>query len=166
MIQKKVCLLGAFAVGKTSLVRRFVSSLFDDRYLSTVGVKVDKKLITVGAEQLTLVIWDLAGEDGLHTVPVSYLRGAAGYLLVADGTRESTLATAGHIQRRVEEQLGPLPFLLVVNKADLGGEWEVGDAGLAALEASGWRTARTSAKTGAGVEEVFTALAGMLCGAR
>ena len=63
MLQKKICLLGAFSVGKTSLIQRFVSSLFDDKYLTTVGVKIDKKIVTVDQQEIMLMIWDLAGED-------------------------------------------------------------------------------------------------------
>ncbi|HET7777303.1 MAG TPA: EutP/PduV family microcompartment system protein, partial [Rudaea sp.] len=63
MLQKKICLLGAFGVGKTSLTQRFVSSIFSDKYLTTVGVKIDKKAVDVGATPVSLVIWDIAGED-------------------------------------------------------------------------------------------------------
>ena len=77
MLQKKICLLGAFGVGKTSLVRRYVDTIFSDAYLTTVGVKIDKKLLTVGGEQMALILWDIAGEDDIAAVRVSYLRGAA-----------------------------------------------------------------------------------------
>ena len=60
MLQKKICLLGAFGVGKTSLTRRFVSSIFSDAYLTTVGVKIDKKTLDVGTTPVSLVIWDIA----------------------------------------------------------------------------------------------------------
>ena len=94
MLQKKICLLGAFGVGKTSLVRRYVDTIFSDTYLTTVGVKIDKKVMTVGSEQMALILWDIAGEDAVSAVRVTYLRGAAGYLLVVDGTRPETLETA------------------------------------------------------------------------
>ena len=90
MIQKKVCMLGGFAVGKTSLVARFVSSLFSEKYLSTVGVKVDKKAVHVDGRDVTLMIWDIYGQDEFQTVQHSQLRGMAGYLLVIDGTRRGT----------------------------------------------------------------------------
>ena len=89
MIQKKICLLGGFGVGKTSLVSRFVHSIFSDKYLTTVGVKIDKKRVDLGSQQVDLVIWDIYGEDDFQKVRMSYLRGASGYLLVADGTRRS-----------------------------------------------------------------------------
>ncbi|MFN6951418.1 MAG: Rab family GTPase, partial [Albidovulum sp.] len=86
MIQKKICLLGAFAVGKTSLVARFVRSTFSDKYLTTVGVKIDRKDLDLPGTPVTLMLWDLAGEDEFNTVQMSYLRGSAGLLIVADGT--------------------------------------------------------------------------------
>ena len=94
VIQKKICMLGSFGVGKTSLVSQYVRSIFSDKYLSTVGVKVDKKEVVVDNQRVNLVLWDLYGEDGFQTIQQSYLRGTSGYLLVADGTRFETLAAA------------------------------------------------------------------------
>ena len=85
MIQKKICMLGAFAVGKTSLVAQYVSSLFSEKYLSTVGVKIDKKQLTVDGRDVTLMLWDIYGQDDYQTVQPSQLRGMSGYLLVVDG---------------------------------------------------------------------------------
>ena len=90
MIQKKICMLGTFAVGKTSLVARYVHSMFSEDYQTTVGVKIDRKLVDLDDQQLTLMLWDLHGDDEFQRMRVSYLRGAAGYLLVCDGTRRST----------------------------------------------------------------------------
>jgi small GTP-binding protein len=159
MIQKKVCMLGAFAVGKTSLVSRFVRSLFSDKYHTTVGVKVDKKQVAVGGEQVDLLLWDLYGEDEFQKMRTSYLRGSAGYVLVVDGTRRETLDHAVVLQNRVEEVVGRVPFVLMVNKADLTEKWEVDADALAELGKQGWPAFKTSAKTGAGVEEAFLTLA-------
>jgi len=162
MLQKKICLLGAFGVGKTSLVRRFVDTIFSDAYLTTVGVKIDKKLLTVGSEQMALILWDIAGEDDIAAVRVSYLRGAAGYLLVIDGTRPETLDTAVSIQSRVDAEIGSVPFVALLNKADLEEDWTISMERIAQLEAAGWTFRRTSAKTGAAVEETFQELAALL----
>lgn len=159
MIQKKICLLGAFAVGKTSLVSRFVKSIYSDQYLTTVGVKVDKKTVTLGDDEISLIVWDLAGEDEFQKVRMDYLRGAAGYLLVADGTRLATLETARMLRQRVADAVGDIPFVFIVNKSDLSAEWEIDDQAIADCQAAGWQVVKASAKTGEGVEEAFKLLA-------
>lgn len=159
MIQKKICMLGTFAVGKTSLVRRFVESIYSDIYLTTVGVKIDKKVVAVQGQEVMLLLWDIQGEESASALQKSYLRGASGYLLVADGTRKETLYTALSIQTRVQDTLGAAPFLLLLNKADLTERWAIGEGEIEALEQKGWHVLRTSAKTGAGVEEAFLILA-------
>ena len=155
MIQKKICMLGSFAVGKTSLVSRYVTSMFSDKYLSTVGVKVDKKPITVGGVEVTLLLWDLYGEDAFQTVQKSYLRGASGSLLVVDGTRYDTFAAVRDLQKMAASVVGDVPFVLALNKADLAAEWQIDDRALFDVAEAGWPVIRTSAKTGLGVEEAF-----------
>lgn len=159
MLQKKVCVLGAFGVGKTTLVRRFVQSIFSEAYLTTVGVKIDKKTVTVGADPVTLILWDVAGEDDVNAVRMSYVRGAAGYFLVADGTRAETLTVASSIRARLAGEIGSVPFMLLLNKADLQDGWEIARPPIESLEHAGWTVLRTSAKTGEGVEEAFQELA-------
>jgi len=159
MIQKKVCMLGGFAVGKTSLVARFVHSMFSDKYLTTVGVKIDKKIVKVGETDVTLVLWDIYGQDDFQKVRMSYLKGSSGYLLVVDGTRKATLDMARDLLAAAEQEMGKVPFILVLNKSDLTESWELDEAELGRLEAEGWRLVRTSAKTGAAVEETFLELA-------
>ena len=159
MLKKKICMVGQFGVGKTSLVRRFVSSIFDDRYLTTVGVKIDRKDLSIDGKSLTMMVWDLAGEDDLAQLNVSHLRGASGYVLVADGCRSETLQKAAELQQRIEKTLGPLPFVLVVNKADLRDQWLVQPEQIARY---GWPTFETSAKDGRGVEEMFYKLGATL----
>jgi len=158
MIQKKICMLGGFAVGKTSLVARFVSSIFSEKYLTTVGVKIDKKALTVADRDVTLLLWDIYGQDEFQTVQQSYLRGSAGYLLVIDGTRRATLETAARLQQMAEEVAGKVPFVVVLNKADLSSEWQVDERGIRKFADRGWPIVRKSAKTGDGVEETFLKL--------
>lgn len=159
MIKKKICILGAFSVGKTSLVQKFVRSVFSEKYLSTVGVKVDQRDLNVDGCDVSLLIWDISGEDSVQELRLSYLRGAAGYILVADGSRPVTVDTVRSLQKRVTETVGELPFLCVVNKSDLEAEWCVEEGELSALEAEGWSVLRTSAKTGEGVADAFDGLA-------
>jgi len=158
MIQKKVCMIGKSGVGKTSLVAKFVHSMFSDKYLTTVGVKIDKKMVSLGETEVMLMIWDLAGDDDYQKLQMSYLRGTSGYLLVADGTRAITLHEAIELQARVEQATGPVPFALALNKADLTSQWEIDDARIAELTARGWKAYRTSAKDGVAVEEIFAEL--------
>jgi small GTP-binding protein len=158
-LQKKICMLGAFSVGKTSLVKRYVESVFSETYLTTVGVKIDKKTVEVSGRLINLILWDLAGEDDISVLRMTYLRGAAGYVLVADGTRPSTLDVAFSLRERVEADYGPLPFVLLLNKNDLTAQWAVGDDEVADLRKRGWWVQATSARTGQGVEEAFMDLA-------
>ena len=158
MIQKKICMLGSFGVGKTSLVARFVQGIFSGKYLSTVGVKIDKKELKVGDQDVLLLLWDLAGEDSRTQVQTSYLRGAAGYFLICDGTWAESLVTAKSIHKRAVETVGDIPCMLVVNKSDLWNKWEITAPELEQLVAEGWKVQVTSAKTGDGVEEMFSKL--------
>jgi small GTP-binding protein len=152
-------MLGGFGVGKTSLVSRFVSSMFSDKYLTTVGVKVDKKTVPIDSGEMTLMLWDIYGQDEFQTVRDSYLRGASGYLLVADGTRHATLDTATALQQKAESVVGRVPFMLLLNKSDLNADWQLNERALWKLAEQGWTVLKTSAKTGAGVDEAFAKLA-------
>lgn len=158
MIQKKVCMVGAFATGKTSLVAHFVHSIYSEAYQTTVGVKIDKKLVQVGEQTLTLILWDLHGEDDFQKLHLSYLRGSSGYFLVVDGTRRATLDKAHILQNKVEQEIGTAPFVLLINKADLRDEWELEDEAIAEAIDQGWTVIKSSARTGLGVEEAFLTL--------
>lgn len=159
-IQKKVCLLGDFAVGKTSLIRRFVEGRFDDRYLSTIGVKISRKTITRQAYLLNLLIWDLAGGDDFSKASSSYLRGASGALLVCDLTRPETLNTLtnyAHLLKKMDETA---VLVVVGNKADLVAERAIHEEAL--TQVADYFTAPlllTSALTGSNVEAAFHHLA-------
>lgn len=161
MIRVKVCMLGAYAVGKTSLVIRFVKSMFSERYQTTIGVKILKKELTLGGEPMTLMLWDMHGDDDFQNVRTSYLRGAAGYFVVADGTRGETLEKAVELHALAREHLGDVPSMLLVNKADLKDEWELED-GLESRFAGEWPVQLTSAKSGEGVEAAFHELARLI----
>ncbi len=165
MIQKKICLLGGFAVGKTSLVRRFVTGMFSETYQTTIGVTIEKKSLEAAGQRVDLLIWDLYGEDEFQSIRESYLRGSSGYILVVDGTRRATLDTAESLQRMAAATLGAVPFFLIVNKLDLRSEWEVDEDTLSRLRRQGWLILLSSAKTGQGVEALFTQLASKMVNA-
>jgi small GTP-binding protein len=156
---RKICILGDFAVGKTSLVNRFVHDRFSDRYHTSVGVRVDtKQVVAPDGRPLKLVIWDVAGIENPTELFLRYLRGSAGYLLVADGTRRETLDRAMQLRRAVESHLAVLPFVGLINKADLASAQEVGTEQISRLEEAGGIWLRTSALSGARVEEAFDLL--------
>ncbi|MCO5065213.1 MAG: GTP-binding protein [Rhizobiaceae bacterium] len=162
MLQKKICMLGAFAVGKTSLVRRFVQSIFSETYLTTVGVKIDKKSVVLPDKTVDLILWDLAGEDDIGSFRVSYVRGATGLVLVVDGTRAATLEVALTLRERVEAEFGSMPFVLLLNKSDLTDQWEIADTEINQMRQSGWQIYLTSALSGQHVDEAFFQLASMV----
>jgi hypothetical protein len=165
VIQKKVCMVGFAGTGKTSLVRQFVHAKFADKYLSTVGVKVDRKEVAVGTEQVNLLLWDLEGRDGAQDLQTSYLRGSSGIIYVVDGTRRETYAVLTELREAVQGAVGETPAVVALNKADLTGEWKLTDADTATLRAHPWRILTTSAKTGDGVEAAFQWLAERMMGA-
>jgi small GTP-binding protein len=162
-VASKVCLLGDFGVGKTSLVARFVRNTFSDKYLTTLGVKVDSREVETAAGARKLVVWDIAGKSALDSVSQAYIRGATGLLLVADGTREATLRAAIYLQVQARTTLGELPAVLLVNKLDRVDDWEIKPATLAELRRT-LPAYETSARTGDNVEAAFTDLAARLSG--
>lgn len=159
MIQKKICMVGVYAVGKTCLVQRFVQGIFSVKYLSTVGVKIDRKQMRVGNDDVTLLLWDLEGRDAIMDVNASYVKGAHGVIYVADGTRPETVIALEGLRDMVEETVGKIPSVVALNKSDLVNEWTVSPRSESAAGGDGMHRLRTSAKTGDGVEATFQWLA-------
>lgn len=158
MIKKKICLIGSFAVGKTSLTRRFVSDEFSDDYLTTLGVKIERRDVDLDGTTVGLMIWDLAGRDEFSRVQKSYLVGASGLLFVADGTRRETVEEMLEEVDSVRQALGnDVPAVVLLNKADLVEEWELDSAQVEEL-AESFTVFTTSALTGEHVDDAFTAL--------
>jgi len=157
-LEKKICMLGTLAVGKTSLVRRFIEGIYSEDYHTSIGVKVDKKPLREAGQEVNLVLWDIYGEDRFQHVQPSYWRGMSGYLLVVDGTRRTTLDEAMALSQRVIDTGLKVPAVLLVNKADLADQWEISDDRLAQLTQGGWEIMRTSAKTGENVDAAFSRL--------
>ena len=152
MVSRKVILTGNFGVGKTSLFNRFVYDRFSDKYLTTIGVKVNKKVIEVEGEELSILLWDIAGEVSQDKVPVSYFLGAAGIVYVFDMSRPLTFE---HIEKDIAHLKEMLPnsiIKVVGNKKDLLDEATI----LSVVSSlSMGCDITTSAKTGENVEEMF-----------
>ena len=100
-------MLGSFAVGKTSLVRRYVDSIFSENYVTTIGVKIDKKQISANDTELALILWDVYGDDNYQSVLPSYLRGLAAYILVIDPSRPATFESAKKLLRPLHRAAAP-----------------------------------------------------------
>jgi small GTP-binding protein len=162
MIAKKVCLLGPTGVGKTSLVKRFVNGIFSENYLTTIGVKVDKKTVDVGELQIQLMIWDMEGTDRYCGFQSRYLRGASAYVVVVDQTRAQTLIEGMEIDKMVKEEYD-IPSILVINKGDLEASWHWTPDELEQYKRHFDTTVVTSAKSGENVEIMFSSLAKQAC---
>lgn len=158
-ISKKICLVGDFGVGKTSLIRRFVDRQFSDKYLSTVGVKISRKKVDLSEEKsVQLLIWDLEGHTKFKAIAPSYLQGAGGAIIAADVTRQETI---DNMQERLELFLSVNPkgiAIFALNKADLIEQEKVQLLLKNVKEKKLDRviaTYSTSAKTGENVDEMF-----------
>ena len=162
-LSKKVCLLGDFSVGKTSLIRRFVEGRFDERYLSTIGVKVDRRVMQLetsgGDVALTLMLWDLAGGPDAGPVVPSYYRGASGAVIACDLTRYETLSGVAKYAKGFLATNPKARLVIAANKVDLVEERRMTDDELAAVSSAiDAPFFLTSAKTGEQVESMFQQL--------
>jgi small GTP-binding protein len=152
-------MIGDFAVGKTSLVSRYVHSQFGEKYQTTVGVKIDtKSLVLASGDELKLVLWDIAGKSDFCDIDSNYLQGASAYLLVADSTRPETLDSAISLQADVEKHIGIRPFSLLLNKSDLSDRQQLDPARIRLLDSRNWLYQQTSALSGEGVDQAFSDL--------
>ena len=160
VVQKKVCMVGDFAVGKTSLVRQFVEGLFDDKYLTTVGVKISQKMIKKDDKQLKMILWDLSGGSEFDHVIPSYLRGSAGGIIVCDVTRKDTVKRLEQYVAAIRKASPKVHLFMAANKMDLKAERQIDDAELEKLKKNlGFDYCLTSAKSGENVEVLFQRLA-------
>lgn len=161
MIQKKICLLGASSVGKTSLVKQFVEGIFNEKYLTTIGVKIDKKVITLENEKIQFLLWDIEGNDRYNAFQERYLRGASAYIIVVDQTRITSLMEGLEIHT-LARKVSNCPTILAINKNDLQTSWHWEDKGLEDYQHLFDLHFYTSAKTGTNVENMFFSLANLL----
>ncbi len=150
----KVCLLGDGAVGKTSLVRRFVFDAFDDRYLMSFGTKVSKKTVIFDETEVDLMVWDILGQRTQKSLHAAYYRGAAGALAVCDYTRRETFESLSSWIDGFLSVAGQVPIMILANKSDLDKSYALDDV-KAFGDQIGSPILETSAKTGTNVENAF-----------
>jgi small GTP-binding protein len=164
-VKAKVCLVGDVAVGKTSVIKRFVQDNFDDRYVATVGTKVTKKTVNVlwkgTPATLDLMVWDIMGEKGFRSLlRDAYFEGAQGVLAVCDVTRKETFYDLNNWVTMVKKQVGDVPIVFLGNKSDLVERIVVTEDELRRMGVIHQATTyRVSAKAGTGVQDAFQSLA-------
>ena len=168
--EKKMLLVGDAAVGKTSLVRRFVIDKFDDKYIITVGTKTSRKVLEFVHEPegvtvyLMLGVWDILGQKEMERTHQMHFRGAEAYMLILDGTRRDSFDSLKNWADSVQAVCGPIPGVLACNKLDLRDQFQVSDQELASIAKElGLTLFFTSAKTGENVEAAFRLIGDSLC---
>ena len=154
MISKKVVITGHFGVGKTSLFNRFISNTFNEKYLTTIGVRVDKKMVEIDDQEVSLVIWDLAGEVSQEKVPRSYFLGASAIIYVFDLSRPATFGRLEDDLQYIQTVLPNVLIRKVGNKKDL-----VTNETLQNIHQQTSPHYFTSARTGENVQELFQNIA-------
>jgi len=165
MISKKITLIGDFSTGKTSLIRRFVDNEFSDKYLSTIGVKISKKIIKTDSVDVQGLIWDIEGGTDTKPINQTYLRGLHGAIIVSDITRDETIENLKNYINIIQDISQDIPFIIVLNKYDKIDKQKaekIYTDTISLLDISEDKIYCTSAKSGMGVEMVFTTLAKLL----
>ena len=166
----KICLAGEGAVGKTSLIRRFLFDQFEDKYTATLGAKVSRKSLTIedargrGTAHIDMAIWDVMGEKFLRELlREAYFYGSQGILAVCDVTRPETMEDLESWKGSIESVTGKIPMIVLANKVDLKEERVLDEQALETFTKA-WDSSYllTSAKTGANVEKAFEQLAQMV----
>jgi small GTP-binding protein len=162
---KKVCLVGDSGVGKTSLIRRFVLDIFDDKWITTIGAKVTKKQLALDIPgrdlhvNLGLMIWDVSGQKEYRLFHEMYLKGMEGAIIVADLTRQNTFFSFKDAVSMIERNATNIPMIFLLNKCDLAEPSTVDLKDIRKLAGqSNIPVLATSAKTGMNVQLAFEQL--------
>jgi len=154
MIKKKICVIGEFGVGKTCIVNRYVENKFEDRYLTTIGVSIKHKQVTYDHQELSLIIWDIAGEQVDSPINTTYLRGLSGFVVVCDITQGDSFLTAERMIRLIRDAEGDFPYVVILNKIDKLSDYALQDH----ISKDAFGTQKVfyaSAKSGVSVDEAF-----------
>lgn len=156
MYYKKICIMGARKVGKTSLIQRYLNGNFNTVYQTVPGTRIDKSIIDVDRDKVHLMLWDIQGEDQVSDGCLNYIKGASAIVYVVDGTRLETLPLALEYRRVVESHIGQsIPSIMLFNKSDLAAGWEISSSLISELEFDGIFALVTSCREGSGVGTAF-----------
>lgn len=165
MSNKKICLVGAPGVGKTSLAQRFTNGTFSYRFRPQPGLNIERRAVDVDGEPVHLMLWDFQRRDEFSTTPSNFVEAAAAIIYVVDGTRLDSLNRLDRIKRETEKVIGrAVPSLVLFNKSDLSDRWQVSGEMISRVEAGGTITLLTSCKEGSGVDTAFRLIARVVMG--
>ena len=165
MYIKKVCILGAAAVGKSSLIRRILGKEFSEAYHATTGADIKKIVLDVDADKVQLMLWDIQDRDESTQGFTHYLKGASAIIYVVDGTRLETLDRALELRQKTEDYLGSaVPSIMLLNKSDLAQHWEISSSMINDIETDGIFAILTSSSEGSGVNTAFNLIARVMLG--
>jgi Ras-related protein Rab-1A/Rab family protein len=162
LMKVKVCFIGDAGVGKTSLIKRYVLDVFDDRYIATIGTKVTKKIVDVdGQVKVMMLVWDIMGQKGFRELlREAYFFGAHGAIAVCDLTNKESLEELRYWIKALTDVAGDVPIVFAGNKVDLENDRVIKEQDLQELASKyKGKAYLTSAKTGQNVETVFKTLA-------
>lgn len=165
MITKKVVLVGDFSTGKTSLIRRYVDNEFSDDYLTTIGVKISKKIVLLNERasniEIQLMVWDIEGNTSAKPTNPAYVVGAHGLIVVADATRENSIENISMHIKECRKVAKDVPIFLALNKSDLIKDAHELEELLCTIKEQNKELKlayATSAKEGTHVENIFSDL--------
>ncbi|NVM03658.1 MAG: GTP-binding protein [Candidatus Helarchaeota archaeon] len=160
----KLVLFGNVAVGKTSIVDRYINDKFEDEYISTLGYNVFEKDIDVGGTSVAFMIFDIGGQEQFEDLRKKYASGAKAALLVFDVTNRESFENIRTWYKDLENFSDNATFILVGNKVDLEGkrQVQVKEGADLANEINAVGFFETSAKTSEGIDDAFYRLAQIL----
>ncbi len=161
----KVCVFGDGGVGKTTLINKYTTGVFKDGYLMTIGMDFHVKKLNIDEKDVTLHVWDFAGEDRFRFLLPSIVSGALGIIFVYDITRYASLKNlkdwVSIFRKSTEKATEPIQVFLVGSKLDLESKRSVSkDDGVKFANDNNFQGFfECSSKTGKNVQDIFNMLA-------
>jgi small GTP-binding protein len=165
MYNKKVCILGASGVGKSSLIQRFLNGKFSETHVASVGARIDKIVRIIDHDKVQLMLWDIESDNEAPGGFENYIKNASAMIYVVDGTRMETLTSAIDLRKAAEKHIGNfVPSIILFNKSDLVNDWEISSNMINNIESDGIVAILSSCKEGIGVDTAFNLIIRVVMG--